>query len=210
MLKIILSAFIFPLLLLFNSRDTGSPSASGAAGTSPSKQGESGTLQKMIVASGSVTMDIDVNRLNGISSTTGKLQTLHFAVAANSFFPVLVFNNVLRGLEPGSMRLAAQDNVALPSALAASLKRLAIEKLGGSERLTVRDATSGFEFFNIEGNFYDYDASAQLFSIQGGRLLISKQFAIALGRRADAGITVGRISVGAAMQAIEINQLING
>jgi len=212
MLKIILTAFIFPLLLLFNSRDAGSPNLSGAARKSLSKQGESGTLQKMVVASGSVTMDIDVNRLNGIRSTAGKLERLHFAVAANSFFPVLVFNNVLRGLEPGSMGLAAQDNVVLPPALAASLKRLAIEKLGRSERfdLTVRDAMSGFVFFNIEGNLYDYDASAQLLSIQGGRLLISKEFAIALGRRADAGVVVGRVSAGAAMQPIEVTQLVNG
>src|SRR5436190_166453 len=62
-------------------------------------EGGSGTLQKMIVASGSVTMDIDLNRINGISYTTGKLETLHFGVAPNSFFPVLVFNNVFRGAE---------------------------------------------------------------------------------------------------------------
>ena len=212
MLKITLTAFIFPLLLLFNSRDAGSPNLSGAARKSLSKQGESGTLQKMVVASGSVTMDIDVNRLNGIRSTAGKLERLHFAVATNSFFPALVFNNVLRGLEPGSMGLAAQDDVVVPPALGASLKRLAIEKLGRSERfdLTVRDAMSGFVFFDIEGNLYDYDASAQLLSIQGGRLLISKEFAIALGRRADAGVAVGKISAGAAMQPIEVTQLVNG
>src|SRR5947199_9420788 len=90
MLKITLTAFIFPLLLLFNSRDAGSPNLSGAARKSLSKQGESGTLQKMVVASGSLTMDIDVNRLNGIRSTRGKLERLHFAVATNSFFPALV------------------------------------------------------------------------------------------------------------------------
>ena len=28
--------------------------------------------------------------------------------------------------------------------------------------MAVRDAMSGFVFFNVEGNLYDYDASAQL------------------------------------------------
>ena len=64
-----------------------------------------------------------------------------------------------------------------------------------------------FTFFNIEGDQYDYDANAQSFSITGGRLLISKQFANALGRPSDAGSIVGKISVGAAMQPIEIDQL---
>ncbi len=210
MFRIILTAFTLPLLLLFAPADM--QSGNSAANKNPSNGGQSGTLQKMIVASGSVTMDIDVNRLNGISSTTGKLETLHFAVAPNSFFPILVFNNMLRAPEPGSMGLVPQNSLALPSALTASLKRLAIEKLGSSERfdITVRDAMSGFVFFNVEGNLYDYDANAQLLRIQGGRLLISKEFANALGRRADAGVAVGKISVGAAMQPIEITQLVNG
>ena len=47
-------------------------------------------------------------------------------------------------------------------------------------------------------------------SIQGGRLLISDEFAKVLGRPRDAGANVGRISIGAAMQPIEISQLVNG
>src|SRR5882724_11917973 len=160
MLKIILTAFTLPSLLLFAPADI--HSGNSAPNKNPPNQGQSGTLQKMIVASGSVTMDIDLNRINGISSTTGRLETapspklseLHFAVAPNSFFPVLVFN--------------------------------------------------------IEGNLYDYDASSQSFGIHGGRLLISKEFATALGRRADAGLVVGKISVRTTMQPIEITQLVNG
>src|SRR6266540_2450821 len=220
MLKIILTTFILPLLLLLESPEVRSPNAFRAAKENPSSQGERGTLQKMIVASGSVTMDIDVNRINGISSTAGKPETassrtfseLHFAVAANSFFPVLVFDNVLRGPVPGSMGLVPQNNVALPPALTASLNRLAIEKIGWSEPfdMVVRDAMSGFVFFNIEGNLYEYDANSQSLSIHGGRLLISKEFANALGRPANAGAVVGNISIGAAMQPIEITQLVNG
>ena len=104
MLKIVLTAFMLPLLLLFGLDDGGSSNAPDAAKTSLAEQGESGILQKMIVASGSVSMDIDLNRINGGTSTR-KLETLHFGVAPASFFPVLVFNKVLRRAEPGSMAL---------------------------------------------------------------------------------------------------------
>ena len=45
-----------------------------------------GTLQKMIVENGSVTLDLDLNGLNGSSSLVARPVTLHFAAAANSFF----------------------------------------------------------------------------------------------------------------------------
>ena len=64
-----------------------------------------GTLQKMIVENGGVTMDFDLNGLNGSSSLVARPITLQFAVGANSFFPILVFNDLLRGPEPGSMTL---------------------------------------------------------------------------------------------------------
>ena len=57
-----------PLLLLFcNSSQN---SVAGSKEKSPDAQ--SGTLEKMIVASGSVAMDVDLNRLNGINSATAK------------------------------------------------------------------------------------------------------------------------------------------
>src|SRR5437899_10810880 len=215
MAKIILTAFVLPLLLLCAPADV----QSGGKNPANSEEG-SGTLHKMIVAGGSATMDLDLDRINGTSSTTERLETapspklseLHFAVAPNSFFPVLVFNNMLRGPKPGSMGLVPQNNVVLPPALTASLNRLAIEKIGSSDPfdMSVRDAMSGFVFFNIQGNRYDYDASSQSFGIHGGRLLISKEFATALGRRADAGLVVGKISVRTTMQPIEITQLVNG
>ena len=46
--------------------------------------------------------------------------------------------------------------------------------------------------------------------ITGGRLLVSKEFANAMGRPADVSAAVGRISIGAAMEPIEIDQLVNG
>src|SRR6266536_4311543 len=215
MLKSKLIRFALPLLLLFCP-----PKAGSKQKGADSQDGATGTLQKMIVESGSITMDVDLNRLNGTGGTTGTLETgssrilseLRFAIAANSFFPILVFNNALRGPEPGSIALIPQNSVTLPAALSASLNQLVLEKLASGEPfdLAVRHAKTGFVFFNVEGNLYDYDASAQLLSVQSGRLLISKEFANALGRPSDAGSVVGKISVGATLQPIEITQLLNG
>ena len=71
----------------------------------------------------------------------------------------------------------------------------------------MRDGKTGFTFFNVEGGQYDYDAKAKLLSITGGRLLVSKEFAEALGRPSDAGTVAGEISIGATMQPIETMQL---
>src|SRR5207253_6931902 len=144
----------------------------------------------MIVESGSVTMDLDVSQLNGSAFIAGNLQSVHFAVAANSFFSILVFKDVLRGPEPGSMALVPQNSAsAIPASLASSLKQLVIEKLPSDAGfdLAVRDAKTGFTFFNVEGNQYDYDARAQLLSITGGRLLVSKELAKSLGGRLEIG-----------------------
>jgi hypothetical protein len=190
-----------------------------------------GTVQKMIVENASLTMQLDLNGLNGSNSLVARPVTLQFSAAANSFFPILVFNDLLRGLEPGSMTLALQESSSdgviplrqgyggqatpgynLPAALRASLKRLTLEKVRSSQgfELVVRDSNTGFPFFNIEGQQYDYDAAAQSFSITGGRLLISKQFAGTLGIPTEAGSLVGTISVGAAMRPIQIDQLVRG
>jgi hypothetical protein len=192
---------------------------------SQSKQNASealtGTLQKMIVEDAGVTMQLDLNGLNGSSSLVTRPVTLHFAAAPNSFFPILVFNDVLRGLEPGSMALALQGsssagvnapNYGLPAAISASLKRLTVEKLpsGQGFDLAVRDSNTGFTFFNVEGPQYNYDPDAQSLTITGGRLLLSKQFASTLGIPSEAGSLAGTISVGAAMQPIQIDQLVRG
>ena len=172
----------------------------------------SGTLQKMIVENASVTMQLDLNGLNGSNSLVARPVTLQFSAAANSFFPILVFNDLLRGVKPGSMALIPQNVPALPVRLGASVKQLVVEKLPSNQPfgLAVRDSKTGFTFFNVQGGDYDYNASARSLGIEGGRLLISKEFANTLGRPSDAGSVVGKISVGAAMQPIEITQLANG
>jgi hypothetical protein len=167
-------------------------------------------------------MQLDLNGLNGSSSLVARPVTLHFAAAPNSFFPVLVFNDSLRGLQPASMALALQNSSSagvnapgcsnLPAALRSSLKRLAVEILpsGQGFDLAVRDSNTGFTFFNIEGHQYNYDSSAESFTITGGRVLMSKQFASTLGLPLEAGSLAGTISIGAAMQPIQIDQLVRG
>ena len=222
MLKKIVIVLGIPLLSLLIIAASLSRSALGSsplqAGSTVASVPATGTLQKMIVENGSVTMDLDLNAFEGSGSLVARPVTLQFVIGANSFFPILVFNDLLRGPQPGSMALIPQAgaNVPgysnLPVALGASLKQLVIEKRSSDQRydLAVRDSNTGFTFFNVEGGEYDYDANAQSLSIRNGRLLISKEFANALGRPSEASAVVGKISVGAAMQPIEITELANG
>jgi hypothetical protein len=113
------------------SAQPASQTARSAVATAP----PTGTFQKMIVENGSVTMDLDLNGFNGSSSLVARPISLQFLVGANSFFPILVFNNLLRGPEPGSMALIPQAGVDapgysnLPAAFDASFKQLLVEKL---------------------------------------------------------------------------------
>src|SRR5947208_2527463 len=213
MSKLTLTGFALPLFLLFASPDASSPKAFGATKKAPEIQGQTGTLQKMIVENGSVTMDLDLNRLNGVSFAPQQAVTLQFTVAADSFFSILVFNDLLRGPEQGSMALIPAGvnapGYSLPLSFSGSLKQLEIERLPSDAGfdLAVRDEKTGFIFFNVEGDQYDYDANAKLLSITDGRLLVSKEFAESLGRPSDAGAVAGEISIGATMQTIEINHL---
>jgi hypothetical protein len=221
MLKKILIALTLSLLVLLGNYAVQSAAGGNRSGELNQKTSDAptGTLQKMIVENGSVTMDLDLNQLNGTNSRPAaagqSLQQAHFAVGANSFFPILVFNDQLRGAVPGSIALIPSRSggiPALPSALGASLKQLAVEKLpsGQGADLAVRDSNTGFTFFNIEGHQYDYNPAAQSLAITNGKLLISKELANAMGRPADAGAIVGTISIGAVMQPIQIDQLLNG
>src|SRR5437016_14523836 len=113
-----LGYFTLPLLLLL-----GNSSGNSAQSPAKSSPGESGTLEKMIVANGNVALDLDLNRLNGTSSTgqESNLETLRFQVSPNSFFTVLVYDNLLRDLEPGTIGLIPQNTTNLPEPFAASL-----------------------------------------------------------------------------------------
>ena len=100
--------------------------------------GSAGTLQKMIVENGSVTLNLDLNGLNGSVDLTTRPVTLQFAAGTNSFLPILVLNGELRGLDPGSIALVPQ------SAICHYNRALAYDALIDSELPTVAAPTAGW------------------------------------------------------------------
>ena len=218
MSKLRLTGLALLLFLLFASPQASAPKVFGATKKTSESREQTGTLQKMIVESGTVTINLDLYLLNGIHFAPQKSLPLQFAVAANSFFSVLVFNDSLRGAEQGSMTLLSETGVdapgysQLPVLLAASVKQLTVEKLAANDQfdLAVRDAKTGFTFFNVEGHQYNYDANGRLLNVVGGKLLISKEFVHALGLPAAVGVRAGKISINAVMQPIETREIVNG
>jgi len=137
MSKLTLTVFsLLSLLFLGNSsRNYAADSATASAAktqfkqTTPESQPArssldergTGTLQKMIVENGSVSMNLDLNRLTSQGlpgSLVARPVTLGFVAGANSFFPILVFNDLLRGgparndgPDPGRGRLCRGSSV---------------------------------------------------------------------------------------------------
>jgi hypothetical protein len=210
MLKRMLGYFALPLLLLLSN--SAGNSAPQLAGRSP--DGQTGTQERLIVASGTVVMDLDLDRLKGIRSEAeeSKRENVRFEVSPNSFFTIRTFDGVLRDADPGSMELLFRNSTVLPEPLNASSSQLVLERTpsGGAYELVIRDGKTGFVFFNIEGHLYDYDAAAHSLSIQGGRVLVSEELANKLGRPAEAGVVVGEISIATTMYPIEITTVVNG
>src|SRR5436853_5027052 len=116
MFRKILGYVALPMLLLLGN------SSGNFAPQALAKSSANGTLEKMAVSTGTVTMELDLNRLNGTASDAqdAKRDTLRFQVSPNSFFTVLVFNNMLRGPDAGSMGLIPGNSANLPAALQAS------------------------------------------------------------------------------------------
>ncbi len=195
------SYLVFPLLFLLGS------SGDSAATAGKNRDGETGALETMIVTNGHVVMDLELNRLNGTDAgvNDAKRDKLEFQIGPSSFFTVFVFNDVFRdGPETGTMELIPQNIAALPALLEASLGHLVLEKLPreSSFDLAVRDGRTGFVFFNIAGNLYEYERAAQRLTIKEGRLLISEEFAQSLGRSAEAGSVAGGVSLVASVSVI--------
>ena len=184
------------------------PSAQSAEAKQQQSQLESGTLEKMIPSNGIVTMNLDLAQLGAAKGSS----TLSFGVSPSSFFTVLVFNNVLRGPDVGSMELTPKDASAFPALMKASANQLVIEKLDSTEAFdfAVRDGQTGFRYFNISGHSYDYDANKHVLNIKDGRLLVSKEFAAKLGRASQSNAVAGRISITMTVYPIEIDKLVNG
>jgi hypothetical protein len=110
------------------------------------------------------------------------------------------------------MELIPRGQANLPTKLSSSYNQLMVENVGwgGPYELVIRDAKTGFTFFNIEGQEVDYNAGTRGLTIQLGRLLISDEFAAELGRPSDAGTVIGQISINATMQPIEVTQIVDG
>jgi hypothetical protein len=88
MLKKILVALTLSLVVLLGNYAVQSAAGRSRSGELNQKAADAptGTLQKMIVENGSVTMALDLNRLNGISFAFARPSTLQFTIAANSGF----------------------------------------------------------------------------------------------------------------------------
>ena len=136
---------------------------------------------------------------------------LQFAVAANSFFTILVFNDQLRGPEPGSMALVPQANALRP--LPVSLSRISQaarrrKTSFGRERSISPCATArpdspfliSKDISTITTPMRSCSASpAAAANLEG----VCQRAWPPVRRRPVAG----EISIGATMQPIEINQL---
>ncbi len=176
------------------------------------QESNTGTLEKMIVANGSVVMDVNLNKLNGTSGSVSRFNGLRFNVKSDSFFTVIAFNGELRGALPGAMPISPQNTADVPAKLSSSYQKLIIENKpwGGQYDLVIRDNETGFVFFNIEGYEANYDAKAHILRIADGRLLISPEFAEELGRPNDAGAIVGQISVDTNLSVTEVQKVVEG
>lgn len=170
---------------------------------------ETGTLEKLTIANGTVSLELDVNRLNGIRSRS-QIQTLRFNVAPDSIFTSIAFNNEFRGLQPGSMTILPQENSAKAPAYLKNSLTIESTPWGESYELSVRDEQSGLVLFNIESQEFDYAGDKHTLAIRNGKLLLAKEFAEKLRRPADEGSIVGTFSIAADMKAIEISQVVNG
>lgn len=209
MLKIILIALV-PLLVFFSF---GSDSSKTEPATAPGEGGATGTLEKMIVASGDVTLDLNLAKLNGTSSRDkGGNSRIRFEAEKDSFFTAVSFNSELRAILPSAMTIIPRGSAKLPEKLRASYEQLVLENLplGGPYELAIRDGKSGFTFFNIEGQEIEFAGAERSLSIKNGRILISEEFAAELGRPADAGAAVGSLSVKTTMKPIQVTEVVDG
>ena len=208
-LKVTFTGFMLLLVLLF-----GSPYAASRNPGTKNNSKQSGTIQKMIVENASVTMQVDLNGLNGSNSLVARPVTLQFSVAANSFFPILVFNDLLRTVQPGSMALIPSGNggiPALPVQLGASAKQLVVEKLPSNPSVSPYATARQVSPFLMlkEGITITTPTHGRLALQVAGFLFRNSLLTRSVALRTP-GQSVGKISVGAAMQPIEITQLVNG
>ncbi len=172
--------------------------------------GLSGTIEKLNVAHGVVTMLLDAPQFG---SENAKQAPLEFSVSPGSFFSAVVFNSTFRAADGGALGLVpAGGKSAAPAALAGSAHELTLEKLPLGERFeyALRNAQTGFVYFNVERFDYRYDAGTHGLRLENARLLFSPEFAKQLGDPKAAETEAGSIAFSIAMYPIEVIQLENG
>jgi hypothetical protein len=199
--RIVLSVFGFCLIavLVFSFSEQG---------TVAGPQGESGRMEKMIVASGTVTMNLDLNKLSGSKARGTTEITLN--AEPDSFFKVMAFNDEFRGSLPSSMRILPGEKTELPGSLVGAELNLESAPFGGDYELVIRDGRTGMAIFNVEGHQYEYVASNRSLELTGGRVILSKEYAASLGRPSDGGAILGDIRMTATMRPIEVTLVDNG
>lgn len=175
----------------------------------PAPGSETGTLEKLAIANGTVSLEVDINRVNGIRSTS-QIQPLRYNTATDSFFTSIAFNGEFRGLQTGSMTILPQDNSAKTPAYLKNSLIIESTPWGEDYELTVRDEQSGMALFNIESHEFEYAGDKHTLVIKGGKLLLAKEFAEKLRRPSDEGAHVGTFSISANLRAIEISEVVNG
>src|ERR1041385_5381555 len=105
MSKKLFTYFTLPLLLLFCNGTENSI----AQPRQQSADNSNATVERMIVANGNVVMNLNSKTIGGASASSA----LRFNVSPDSFFTLIVSNNLLRGPEQTSMNLTAADSKAV-------------------------------------------------------------------------------------------------
>lgn len=207
MFKTVLIA-ILPILVFFGESSSSLFSKIGLT----SRSSDTGTLEKLVATSGAISMSLDLDRINGTGAKAAVPTILNFDVASDSFFTAMVYNGELRGTLPSSLGIVPKASSFLPARLSSSYNQLVVESLpwGGNYDLVIRDAQTGYIFFNVEGYELSYDSAGYVLGFKGGRLLLSNEFATDLGRPGDAGAIVGDLNIAANMRAIEVTRVVNG
>src|ERR1051325_2209672 len=131
MFRRILTVFLFPILLLLGSGSDNSAARVKEEG----KEIQLETVEKLVVANGAATLDLDLNRLSDAGATreSPRMATLRFALAPNSFFTIVVSNDFFRDALPGSVELIPQNGANLPQSLTDSLHQLVLERMPSDE-----------------------------------------------------------------------------
>ncbi|MDQ6654258.1 MAG: hypothetical protein M3Y80_00395, partial [Verrucomicrobiota bacterium] len=201
--------FVFPAVLLITAGSL--VIAQKTAKSTP--DANTGTLEKMVVSTGNISMQVDWARLNGaLAASDQKQEPLQFRTGPSSFMTALVFNGEFRAVETGAMSLVPANSEAVPAPLHASLQHLVLDTTpqGSAFDLVVRDSATGMVFFNVERTLYAYDAATRALSVENARLLIAPELAKQLGRPGDAGVEIGTMSVTTALYPIEVTTVVNG